>query len=387
MYSPSLPLLSLLLGVTSAQINLPAPSGPYAVYQSNNNLTDHNRKDPYVPSSGNRNVMLSVFTPVSPRSCAQTCASPYMPPKAAAYLNADAEITYGIPQGTYASITTNLCCKVSTSSSSPSDYPLVLFSPGLGGSRLLYHYLAATISSHGYIVATIDHPYESPAIEYPDGTLVPALNGTFFDPRVPGALEKALAVRVADGRFVINQFSKLSVVKTFIPNARDCSINTKRVGFFGHSFGGATALAAAAADSRIIAGANLDGTQYGDVKGLRRDQSVLFFGRAAPNSHNHTDDATWVTGYAAAKGWKKIIGLKESAHNTFGDVPILLKTAGWPLSDELKEFVGGLDGARSFEVIQTYVRSFLGLALKGKKTKLFDGENKEYPEVVVFGGK
>ena len=319
-----------------------------------------------------------------------------MPPQTATILSIAASQLFGVPNNTFEAIRVPLCCEIKTNAATSLDkFPLLLFSPGLQATRLYYTYLAATLAAQGYVVVTMDHPYEAPVVEYPNGQLVFGLNDTVFDPRVEGTLDKALAVRVADARFVLDQLSNASVVKKILPQVaaaggggKDCGgLDTQRVGFFGHSFGGATALASLAQDPRFGAGLNMDGTQYGDVSGLRRSQSILFFGRAAPNPHNSTDDATWRTGLAAAKGWKKEIGLKDSAHNTFGDVPILLKTAGWPLPDALKDFVGNLDGARSFEIIGTYVRSYFGLALKGERTRLFDGESKQFPEVVVNGEK
>jgi predicted dienelactone hydrolase len=51
-------------------------------------------------------------------------------------------------------------------------FPLILFSPGLGESRLLYSTTARSIGAQGYIVATIDHPYDADVVEFPDGSLV-----------------------------------------------------------------------------------------------------------------------------------------------------------------------------------------------------------------------
>ncbi|KAH7109062.1 Alpha/Beta hydrolase protein [Dendryphion nanum] len=380
-------LLSLLLTPlpSLAQFQLPALTGPYTVAQTTAKLTDTNRTDPYDPANGTRNVMITLFTPVPPRSCQQTCQLPYMPPQTAALINAGATALYGIPENTFSSFSIPACCKTSNSASSSfSKVPLILFSPGLQGSRLLYSYLAATLSSHGYIVATLDHTYEAMVVEYPDGTLIPGLNDTFFDPRVPGLLDTALAVRVADSRFVLNQLGKADVVKKLLPGA-SCGLNTKSVGFYGHSFGGATAIAAASSDPRFLAAANLDGRQFGDLSSLRPQQSILFFGRAEPNPHNRTDDETWQTGFAAAKGWKRVLGLKDSAHSTFADFVVLAEVARLPLSEELKELVGGLEAGRVVEILGTYVKSFFGRVLKGERTGLFEGGKKEFPEVVVDG--
>lgn len=45
-----------------------------------------------------------------------------------------------------------------------------MFSPGLSASRLLYSAQARALASYGYIVITLDHPYDALFVEFPDGT-------------------------------------------------------------------------------------------------------------------------------------------------------------------------------------------------------------------------
>lgn len=51
-------------------------------------------------------------------------------------------------------------------------FPLVLSSAGLGGVRTQNSAWAEDLASHGYVVAAIDHPYDSAAIVLEDGTVI-----------------------------------------------------------------------------------------------------------------------------------------------------------------------------------------------------------------------
>lgn len=51
------------------------------------------------------------------------------------------------------------------------EFPVVVFSPGFGGSRFLYGAMARSLASLGHIVFTVDHTYETYAVEFPDGSL------------------------------------------------------------------------------------------------------------------------------------------------------------------------------------------------------------------------
>lgn len=55
-------------------------------------------------------------------------------------------------------------------------YPVVIVSPGHTVSRLLYSAQARALASHGYIVITVDHPYDPWIVEFPDGTEIPGFN-------------------------------------------------------------------------------------------------------------------------------------------------------------------------------------------------------------------
>ncbi len=165
-------------------IIVPGPTGPLPVTMSTHDLIDPHRLDPYAPtkSAHLRKIMISVFLPAgSPNSSCQAQAIPYMTPLTAAAYDFQA-VGLGLPNGTFASFTMELCNPVhcfekNTACNSPASrqkvsYPLILFSPGSGNSRLLYGGMARNLASYGYAVITIDHPYDSPIVEFKDGSVI-----------------------------------------------------------------------------------------------------------------------------------------------------------------------------------------------------------------------
>ncbi len=51
-------------------------------------------------------------------------------------------------------------------------FPVVLFSPGSGGARTQNTAWAEELASHGYLVAALDHPYDSAAVVLTDGRTI-----------------------------------------------------------------------------------------------------------------------------------------------------------------------------------------------------------------------
>jgi hypothetical protein len=224
----------------------------------------------------------------------------------------------------------------------------------------------------------MDHTFESLVVEYPDGSVIPGLNASYWDPSIPGRLESLLDARVEDGRFVLSQLGRKDVVQKLAPGS-ERGFNTNRVAFYGHSFGGATAISALMKDTRFAGAINLDGTQHGTQTDVKKP--ALLFGRAEPSPHNRTNDASWEGVWKHLKGWRRELGLKDIEHSTFGDYPLLLKLIKLPTPVE--PIIGSLDGERSFEIVTTYVEAFMDYVLKGRKSELFDGPSEKFPEIVV----
>jgi pimeloyl-ACP methyl ester carboxylesterase len=370
--------LQFILPLPSHGLLIPGPTGDYAVAVNIAKLVDESRTDPYDPNHGKRNVMISLYYPVIRSECEQMCAIKYMPPRTAAYTDRFLSY-YGVyTNNTFEQFELEMCCKPSAAAvSAATAFPLVLFQGGLGGTRLMYGAMTQNLAGAGYAVASIDSTYDSLIVEYPDGTYTPGYNFTTYwnDTALYGALQD---VHVQDAQFVLTQLGKTSIVSSLIPGA-SCAFDTSQVGFYGHSFGGATAIAALQTDPRIVGAMNLDGSQWRPA--LNTSKPALLFGSTEPAPHNRTTDASWRDTWDHLTGWKRELGLRNAVHTTFGDSALLVKLLGWP-KNQTAGFVGTLDGRRVFEIQTTYITAFMDFVLCGRESGLLDGASEEYPEVL-----
>jgi predicted dienelactone hydrolase len=147
-------------------------------------------------------------------------------------------------------------------SQASSKWPTVIFSPGYGAPRAFYTGLATGLASRGFIVIALDHPYESAIVELADGTVATPIE-TFLpsDPDRIRYMEVRLKPRVGDVRFLLDQLERGRGLSPL-----EGRVDLTRIAAVGHSFGGATAAVAAAADRRLAAAADVDGMLYGAVE-------------------------------------------------------------------------------------------------------------------------
>jgi len=155
------------------------------------------------------------------------------------------------------------------------DFPLIIFSHGLGGTKIQNSINIEYLVSNGYIVASIDHSYDAlitvlnnNIAEFKsdpgwnaniadfrsdpgwDDEVVEVTEQEFWDVRLP-----QINTRAKDVSFVINKLHELKEQKFYITN--NCNFN--KIGVFGHSFGGGTGIVASYLDNRISSCLNLDG--------------------------------------------------------------------------------------------------------------------------------
>ncbi len=352
---------------------IPQPNGTYGVNLSTMRLTDHKRVDPYSPHQKPRSVMVSAFYPAAPIAECETRLVEYMPPATAA-VEDQYYSQYGLPNGTFESLQLSLCRERSAMDGNFHDLPIVLFSPGLGNSRLLYSAIAQAIASHGYLVVTIDHPYDANVVEYPDGTVILGANISS-----DAQIQVDLSTRVKDVSFVLDQLNLNQTISDLFPFAND-SLKTHRVAMYGHSLGGATAAAVMRNDSRVIGGVNLDGTFFGPVIDHGLNESFLIFGH---EGKNQSTDATWKAIWPHLHGWKLELMLHGAQHATFSDLPLLAKVLGLSghLLPEAEALLGTLGGVRALDIVSAYLSAFFDLVLKSDSSRLLQEPLKAYPEV------
>jgi Chlorophyllase enzyme len=382
------------LKATPTELPLPEPTGLYHVGRNTAELIDHSRKQPFAPNIEPVRLMISVFYPVVPQHPA--IRQPYMLAETARIeditLSADG---LKAPNGTFEKLALNLAYDVpyeNLTHQSSCDYPLAIFMPGEGTTRLFYSQIASTIASNGYIVVTIDAPYDVDVVQYPDGSL--ALNNlTLWATQNETALAQigytAIETRAQDVSFVLDQLSNKTLADSLVPNLPPAGLNTTHTAMFGHSLGGAAAFSILEQDARVLGGLDMDGGLFGP--GLQNGTSKPFMIMGAAN---HTRNAegdvsqqSWAAVWPTLAGWKRNILIAETLHYDFSDYPVVFETLGitpgvkvaTSISDDI--LIGTLKGGRALQIVTSYVTAFLDSVIFGKCSALLEGPVGAFPEV------
>ena len=143
----------------------------------------------------------------------------------------------------------------------PERFPVVLFSPGLQGIRQQNTAWATELASHGYVVAALDHPYDSAVVVRTDSTTVRStVTASGDDVEDQRRADGWTATRAADLRFVLTQLTAMDRGRLPANSARLAGrLDLGRVAVAGHSLGGAAAVQAAALDDRFRSAIDIDG--------------------------------------------------------------------------------------------------------------------------------
>lgn len=345
---------------------LPRPGGEMPVGTTTLHLVDAARPDPF-EAGRTRELMVSVFYPATdvdryPR--AHYASTELIP---------GLEKTLGIElPGVLTHAHRDAPARAGTT------YPVVLYTPGAGVSRVLGTGLAEDLASRGYVVVTVDHTYETgPAVEFPGGRIVlptPAPNG--FDTTIR---EKYIAARLLDFRFVLDSLTRLSSganpdsEQDALPTDLGLVLDMERVGAVGHSSGGYTAVEAMHTDRRIDAAVDMDGQIGVDeafgravTEGVDRPTLVLTSAQIEQvGDGNPSFDAFW----GRATGWKRHLAIADSAHYDFTDMPAFVPAAAKPAA---AQYIGTIDTERMATLVRSYVAAMFDKFLRERTDTLLD---------------
>ncbi|MEU0941229.1 hypothetical protein ABZ379_00295 [Streptomyces canus] len=372
-------------------LRLPAPRGHYATGESAFRLVDAKRADPWVPGRSTRELMISVFHPA-----VHTGGRPFthqFPKAVAAAVGPAVEQNNELPAGrvNWAATRTH---SVRGAATAPGRFPVVRYSPGAGDSRDWNTSLAEDLASRGFVVVTVDHTGEAPAVQFPDGHVVgngPMMTAwaeAFRNGTTVAFFKKLMAARTADTELVLDRLSSL-------PPRLTCAMDLRRVGMFGQSGGGFTAANTMYGDPRIKAGINMDGTlEYNSepsgtnlsevaLHGL--DQPFLLMGNsAAADGSDVRHEPSWASFWRHQRGWKADVTLNDSVHASFTDAKALLpQLAGLVPDATLAAAVGTVDFHQAVAANRALVASFFDRFLKGPDDHLLDGGASPYPITFV----
>ncbi|SEG81974.1 Platelet-activating factor acetylhydrolase, isoform II [Actinacidiphila yanglinensis] len=374
------------------RLKLPAPSGPYGVGTVALRLVDTARPDPWT-GGPHRELMVSVRYPA--RAIRGFAAAPQMlPGEAAGWTELNSLGDIPADRVDWAATRTHAHLGAPAA---PGPHPVVLYSPGAGDPRSLGTTLCDDLASRGHVVVMIDHTYDTTAVEFPDGrvarTVLPAEfaevepDPAHPDPaKVAPLLEKTVAVRVADTRFV------LDALPAALPAPLRATADFARTGMFGQSAGGFTALQAMHDDRRILAAANLDGVtsyvQDDDEDGFPStvtadglDRPFLLVGK---DGNTPSTVPSWGELVRHSRGWHRALSLHGAAHGTFTDavvlVPQITRRLGLPRA-ALTENIGTIAPRRAVTADRALLAAFFGRFLRGADDHgLLDGPSARLPE-------
>ncbi|WP_302893345.1 alpha/beta hydrolase family protein [Actinomadura luzonensis] len=354
--------------VADVRFAIPRPTGLYHVGRDTLHLVDTGRPDPWVPTTA-RELMVSLYYP------ARTGGSPapYMTVDEARALLQGQRLDTVLEPEQLAGVTTN-----ARQNARPigGRHPLVMLSPGFSLNRATLTTLAEDLASRGYVVALVDHAHESFGTTFPGGRTLTCLacetiENAPTDQAEKELLGKAATVRAADLSFVIDQLTRRSAPAW----KHSRLIDPRRIGAAGHSLGGNAAASVMAADRRVRAGADLDGSFFAPVPpGGLGERPFLMLGTKAQHSPGSAD-TTWSRDWPRLNGWKRWLTVADAGHFTFIDLPVLGAQAG------ITDPSAPLPGKRSGEITTAYVGAFFDQHLRDRPQPLLDGPSTANPEV------
>ncbi len=382
--------------------NLLVPTGELKVGTQAFHFIDSSREETFQQTAkGKRELMVQIWYP------AQAGTGHY------ASFIPDTEIlrymagNYGLPGFTfkhlqYVSNHAYLEAEVSTKQKT---YPLIIASPGFGSSRFLHTTQAEHLASHGYIVAVIDHTYNTLATEFPDGRITTDTTNDLFSPdqdyRESRTIRDKLGeVLTNDVIFTLDQFELIQTGQ--IPSNLKGSLDLGHIGVFGHSIGGATAYDASY-DPRIAVGIDLDGGLYrlNDREGLQKPfmfiNSESYFEKLKMVMENRVYTDEELKRMGSTREWEdqvtedkkleldrmrlaadeggQILYIENTEHLNFTDVQFIS-----PMFN-LLGITGKIAPQRANSVINAYMLDFFDLYLKHQNGALMKGPNSLFPEM------
>lgn len=322
---------------SNPMVAVPSPMGSFSVGTRTLDVLDKQRSDPFLANAAKRELMVRLWYPANVGKDCQL--ADYASPGVWSYLSRVLKVP--APQ-----VKTNSCQNAPVASGA---HPLVVFTHGYTGTFTDYTFLFEDLASRGYVVASVNHTLEATATQFPDGRLVRSVIGTHFENDLnlnADATSFAVAVRLADLKFVLDELGRLTTVRTG-PFAG--KIDMSRAAIAGHSLGGLTALLGLQLEPRFKAAISLDGIAPGSLFGsTRKPVLMLLAGRDWDQDTCHL--------WSALHGPRLALNFIGSEHLTPSD-------AVWLAPGAVKTGTVGVQ--ETVAALRTYIAAFLDANLKG----------------------
>ncbi len=276
-------------------------------------------------------------------------------------------------------------------------YPVLVFSHGHAEGFVAQNMVQMEeLASHGYVIFSVGHAYESSLVLDAQGQAIPMsetqvdafnqegmeTNGAYrkiFSTTGAEQIQAARAWMAAspvaqqsiqiwteDMQFALTQIEQMNNGQVASPFAG--RLDMANIGVFGMSFGGATAFQLCAVDSRCQAAINMDGTQWGNL--LDNPLQTPFMMMSAEYSNGIND---WALSNTSESGYN--LWVRNTTHENFTDFNLVS-----PIFQKLG-MLGKIDSRQMERIMNAYVLAFFDQTLKGIPSPLLRGDSPDFPEV------
>jgi hypothetical protein len=251
-------------------------------------------------------------------------------------------------------------------------FPIVIFSPGYDGVYQIYTSFIEDLVSHGFVVASINHPYVSGITVFPDGRTI-GLASVPTDPVEQAAFfNMSLRTIVGDTKFVLDTITEMNESDPMFSGHLDLS----RVGMYGHSFGGANTAVCCYEDARFKAGLTLEGVYYPQF--IPENITVPFLMMFA--EARLINDSTMQYMWNHTKNDTIQMTIAGSTHYAYTDVGLLLSHLVPLIPPKILGF-GTIPPKRMVNITKTFETAFFEVYLKGEPVKTILDLPSYFPEV------
>ena len=304
--------------------NLPSPDGQYIVGTDVIILEDKNRFETFTKETDDyRKIIVQIWYPATEPS---DSIYPYLDYKdlKTPYIAKRLEVSEKIINRVN-SIQANGYYKAKPKNN---EFPVIIFSHGLGGIRIQNTANIESLASNGYIVFSIEHTYDSNITVFNDTTFAEfdsylpdnVTIEEFYNTRIP-----QIKIRSNDVSFIIDKIISLKSQGHYI--GRISNINS--IGVFGHAFGGGTVAVSSFVDNRIDASIALDGwfepiPPYIIDKGI--NIPFLYIGQLQQNwTSAPYNEIQLLSFHDNNQNDSFVIEVNNTKHMDYSDIPYLTK--------------------------------------------------------------
>lgn len=361
------------------RVELPNPSGPYGVGRQLLDWTDENRRETFARDR-KRELMVWIWYPTGTPQ-ARSSPGEYLPGNwgrsSARWEALELRIRSGSLRsaffGSPISARSIQHIQIHAVDNAPIAMPppdrragfsVLLFSPGIGKMPTDYTAVIEDIASYGYVVVGVNPTYFVYTTAFADGRTVSMLPQVMAH----GDLDQRFPIWVEDLRFVLRQLT--SMPKSGIWKSMDLS----KFGAFGHSYGGAAALAACDIEAKIAAAVDWDGTPRGEAARKEITKPIML----VQSNHGPIDrDRDTLRFYGLQRQCLRVV-ISTAHHRAFSD------EVNYPLPATMRdELVGSVGGDPMMRIVSAETRTFFGAYLHNETSPLLCGKSADFPEVSV----